>query len=413
MKYTERSVRHLSFFEALAELRETDAAWRATTAGLVVLRLIDSWFDEGLDPRTDGAWNMNAVREAVGCIDAGNPARSILSGILDALEDATGISLAAVAPRLLAYGRALDYEGQWLLAADVYRSVIARAHPVEDADVSADAYLQLGYCMRTLGLWTEAAEAYSIAGRIAAHAGDIMKVLRARLAEAKLAIARGNLPEAESILDETIDRAHLNRLPEVRALAMHDRATVAHARRDFQSAIRFGYEALRGLTNPASRDRALSDIASAFAELGVWSAARDAHLVLAATAQEQYSRWTATLNLLELAVLDRREPVFEQYRRELTDATLPPVLEVDYHLYVGEGYRIFGNLDAARAALTLALHIATAHKLNQRAFRAEEALRSLDSPSHASVLPAEFVPESVRHVAEAIEHLRDAAGIGV
>ena len=413
MKYTEHSVRHLAFFEALADLRETDAAWRATTAGLVVLRLIDAWFDEALDPRTDGAWSMNAVREAVDSIDAGNPARSILSGTLDALENATGVSLPAVAPRLLAYGRSLDYEGQWLLAADVYRSVIARADPVEDADVAGDAYLQLGYCMRTLGLWDEAGKAYGIAGRIAAQAGDIMKVLRARLSEAKLAIARGNLPEAESILDETIDRAHTNRLPEVRALAMHDRATVAHARRDFQSAIRFGYESLRGLTNPAARDRALSDIASAFAELGVWSAARDAQLVLAATAQEQYLRWIATLNLLELAALDRREPVFEQYRRELIDTALPPVLEVDYHLYVGEGYRIFGNLDAARVALTLALHLATAHKLNQRAFHAEESLRSLDEPVHASVRPAEQIPESVQHVADAIGHMRDAAGIGV
>lgn len=413
VKYTEHSVRHLAFFEALAELRETDAAWRATTAGLVVLRLIDSWFDEALDPRTDGAWSMNAVREAVGSIDAGNPARNILSGTLDALEDAPRVSLGAVAPRLLAYGRSLDYEGQWLLSADVYRSVIARADPAEDADVAADAYLQLGYCMRTLGLWDEAAKSFGIAGRIASQAGDIMKVLRGRLAEAKLALVRGNLPEAEALLDETIDRAHANRLFELRAQALHDRATVAHARRDFQSAIRFGYDALRGLTNPTARDRALSDIASAFAELGVWSAARDAHLVLAATAQEQYVRWIATINLLELAALDRREPVFEQYRRQLSDIALPPVLEANFHLYVGEGYRIFGKLEAARASLTRAHQIAAGHKLNQLAFRAEDALRSLDVQAPAPVRPLKIVPDSVRHVAEAMGQLRDAAGIGV
>lgn len=399
----------MAFFEALAELRETDAAWRATTAGLVVLRLIDSWMDDGIDPRTNG-WSMNAVREAVGRMDAGNPSRGILSGILDAMEGAPGET---VAPRLLAYGRALNYEGEWLLAADVYRSVIARAHPVEDADVAADAQLQLGYCMRTLGLWDEAAEAYSVAGRIATQAGDIMKVLRARMAEARLALMRGNLPEAEMLLDETIDRAQANRLFELRAKAIHDRATVAHARGDFQSAVRFGYESLRGLTNPVERDRALSDIAAAFAELGVWSAARDAHLVLAATAQEQYSRWTAMINLLELSALDRREPIFEQYRRELSDATLPPVLAANFHFYVGEGYRAFGNLDAARASLTKAHHIAASHQLNQLALRVEKALQSLETPAARSAPPLASVPDSVRHVAEAIGQMRDAAGIGV
>ena len=66
-----------------------------------------------------------------------------------------------------------------------------------------------------------------------------------------------------------------------------------------------------------ARDRVLNDLGASFVQLGVYSAARDAYLVVAATAQEQYMRWTAMINLLDVAADERREPVFEQYRRDL------------------------------------------------------------------------------------------------
>ena len=42
-------LRHLAYFEALANMQEKDPEWRATTAGLVVLRLLDAWFEEGAE----------------------------------------------------------------------------------------------------------------------------------------------------------------------------------------------------------------------------------------------------------------------------------------------------------------------------------------------------------------------------
>src|SRR5688572_27092662 len=80
-------LRHLSFFEALAGLEETDAKWRSTSAGLVVLRLIDDWMEHGPFPAAGQGWGIHAVRGAVEAVDVGNPTRLILADIVDAIAN--------------------------------------------------------------------------------------------------------------------------------------------------------------------------------------------------------------------------------------------------------------------------------------------------------------------------------------
>jgi len=403
-------VRHLVFFEELATLRETDAQWSATTAGLVVLRLFDAWVDEG-DIVLEDSWGVRAVREAVDAIDDATPVRSILGGIVDTMRSAPdGIS--SVAPKLMAYGRALDLEGQWRLAADVYRTIIAHTNPIEDSDIAIDANMCLGYCSITLGEWDLAAAAYSYAGQIAESSGDIVKVLRARFADAKLLTDRGNLPGAEAVLDEAIGRASHMNVGEVSGLLKHQRASVAALRGDHDRSIRLVYEALRTLESPSARDRALSDLAATFGELGCRSAARDAHLILAATAQEQYSRWVATINLMELAGLDMREPNFEQYRRELVDTPLPPSLAAAYHLYVGQSYQRFGKFDLAEQSIGHAIEISSTHHLNQYLFLAETALADLKAGRRNTASPAVEPPPSLRDIVESIRGMRMATTVG-
>jgi hypothetical protein len=54
--------RHLPFFAELAALDDGDSSWRAVSAGLVVLRLVDAWIEEGAamtgcqPGRSCGAW---------------------------------------------------------------------------------------------------------------------------------------------------------------------------------------------------------------------------------------------------------------------------------------------------------------------------------------------------------------------
>jgi tetratricopeptide (TPR) repeat protein len=345
-------------------------------------------------------------------MDPGNPSRLILAGIVDAI--AASADPETVTPRLMAYGRTLHYAARWKLSADAYRTVIAHAHPIEEADSVIDANMQFGYCARMLGQWDEAALAYTQAGEIAVAIGDIVKVLRARIADAKLAIDRGNLPAAEGILDETVARATEPRgvLREIRSLALHERAVVAHLRGDYERSVRFAYEALENTSSPTDRDRVLADIAVMFIDLGVLSAARDALLIVAATAQEQYLRWASTINLLDISARERCEPVFEQYRRELADASLPASLEAAYYLTVGTGYAAFGRDDAARVALSKAVELATQHKLHQVGHQAEVALQNLEKSARETARATPYEPsEHIEEIVAAIKDMREVAGL--
>ena len=409
---TESRLQHVPFFEALSRAKEGSPEWRLTSAGLVTLRLFDAWLVEGPSVVSTGSWGLRAVREAIDVMEAGSSSKAILISIVDAMEGAGMVRVPLVAPRLLAYARALQFDGRWELAADVHRTVIAHAHPVEEADIVIAANMQLGACLRTVASWEEAGTAYARAGCVAAMSGDIVNVLRARIAEANLAIDRGNLPAAQSLLEDTIREASANRLSEVRAVALHDRAGVALRRGEYEMAITMAYEALEGMTAPAARDRVLSDIAVAFYELGMRAAARDAYLILAATATEQYSRWVATINLMECAAVDGREPMFEQYRRELADALLPVTLACQYHYLVGQGYRLFGRTNQARIALERALQLAENNRLNEMLFRVEQTLESLKDGGVVIIAEALEPTPEVSHVAAAIHEMRELAGVG-
>lgn len=404
------SLRHLAFFQELAGMEESDVEWRAVSAGLVALRLVDRWADEGAEVLRGDAWGVRAVRSAIEEVEGNAVVRTILTSVVDAVEGKSA-EMSLVAPRLMAYGRALDYEGKFRLAADVYETLVAYSRPLEEPDLAIDANMRLAYCERMSGDLDRAAAAYARASEIAEGANDVAGVLRARIGDAKIAIARGNLPRAEEILAETADRAAEHSLTEMRALALHEQAAVAHLRKDNERAIRLAFAALQNMSNPVSRDRALGDIASAFAELGVRSVARDAHLLLAATAQEQSQKWIATINLMEIAALDQCEPVFEQYRRELAVASLPPELAAAYELYVGKGYQAFGKLDLAVESLEQARILAERHRLNQLAFEAEQQIELVRNQGRGSVPQGVGAPEAVQDVADAIGRMREMAGL--
>jgi len=414
MGHPEIRLPHYVFFETLAqEENESTLGWRTVSAGLLTLRCFDAWaMDDETRDRHGDSWGVRLVRRRVEEIPAGTPVRALLISILDAMSSRSRAGPAAVAPRLMAYARALQFEAKWSLAADVYKTVIDHSDAVTDPDLVISAHMALGACLRVLARWHEAVQAYAVAELVAEGIGDVIGVLRARIAEANLATDRGNLPLAERILDDTISRATDPDLIEVRSIALQDRAGVAHRRGQYNTAIEMAYEALGGMSNPAARDRVLVDIGAMFWELGLYSAARDANLVLAATAQEQYTRWVATINLLEMAAVDRMEPAFEQYRRELDDAALPATLSAHYHYYLAVGYQMFGREEDSRVEFERAMAIASANNMNQVVINAEKGLESLRSRTAAPSSKSPGTPsEGVVRVAEAIGEMRALAGI--
>jgi tetratricopeptide (TPR) repeat protein len=406
---SDRTLRHLAFFEELAALDESDAEWRSVTAGMVVLRLVDAWMEDGRDIVTADAWGLRAVRGAIAEVGESAAARAVLASIVDAIEEAAVADMSAVAPRLLAYGRALEYEARFALAADVYRAVIAHTHPVEESDIATAAHLQLAACLRVSGNLGAAAEAYSVAGDIAQATDDIVGVLRARIGDARIAIQRGNLPRAEELLDQAIDDSARHDLVDVRSAALHERAGVAFFRGDYERSVQFAYEAMNTTTSPRERDRMLNDLATAFMKLGVLTAARDSYLVLTVTAQEQYLRWAATISLMEIAARSGSETLFERYRRELAGFSLPPMLAVDYHIQAGEGYQHLGRIDLACGHLQQALSVASQHDFNQVVFYVEEALQRVTAPV-APVVAGEPQSHEVQEIADAIKRMREFAG---
>jgi tetratricopeptide (TPR) repeat protein len=373
-----------------------------------VLRLVDAWLEDGPAVGTDDGWSVRSVRNAITEVEDGTPVRAILDRVVDGLQHRKPDIHVVVTP-LMAYGKALEYDAKWRLAADVYHSVLAHLHPVEDSDASIAAHLRLGSCYRSLHLIEEATAAFAAAFEIATTVGDIVGVLRARVGEGHIAVLRGNLPRAEDILNETIERAKGEALRDVRSKALHERSNVAHFRGQYELAIRFAYQALSHSESPEERDRILGDIAVSFLELGVYTAARDAYLVLSATAQEQYTRWAATLNLLEISSQTGAEMLWEIYRRQLVGQKLPPYLATNFELILGTGYQRFGDFAKARAHLQRAMSMAGEHGLNQILFAAEEALFQIETPTPPRRAP-EKLSLDVEEVANAIRELRESVG---
>ncbi|HVX41694.1 MAG TPA: tetratricopeptide repeat protein [Gemmatimonadaceae bacterium] len=409
---SEGMLRHLAFFEELSGMDESDTSWRAVSAGLVVMRLVDRWIEDASVSAPIDAWAMSAVREAIAQVSETTPIRRILTSVVDVMVASTPADLHALVPRLMAYGQALEYEAKWALAGDVYGTITAHVHPVEDADLATGAHLQLGFCLRTLGEFEGAITTYERASAIALQANDLIGVLRGRLGVARVVSLRGNIPAAESILADAIETAREHGLDQVRSAALIDRAYIAGVCDQHDRAIRYSYEALELSTSQRTRDRILNNIATAFRFLGLRGPARDAYLVLATTADEQYIRWMAELNLMELAALDGVELQFDKFRRDLESADLSPQLRVTYLLHVGRGYHALGRAESAIPYLERAIEVAAQYQFNQMVFEAEAALAAARRGSRADVASASTVPESLQDVVDAVHEMRETAGVG-
>ena len=400
--------RHLPFFAELAALDDRETAWRSVSAGLVVLRLVDAWIEEGAAAVAADGWGVRSVEAAIEEMPAGVPARAVLRSIVQAVKDSDASDMHAIAPRLMAYARALDIEAKSALAADVYETVIAHVHPVEEADVAIAAHLRLGACLRTLGELDEAARSYTNASAIARSVDDMFGILRAQIGVAKVAMARGNMPQAEQLLDETITlSATRDDLVDVHAMALQDRADVAFHRGRYDLAVKIAYSSLELTRDPRDRDRLLGGIAGAFYMLGVRSAARDAYLVIEATTQEEYLRWSASINLMEIAARDGSMPLFERYRRSLATMSFPPVMEAQFHLQTAESYEALDQPDAALAAARRAQTVAERFGLNKVLFAAEELTARVRSGTRTTRrTPDAPVPAGLEPIASTIREMR-------
>jgi tetratricopeptide (TPR) repeat protein len=411
---------HLAFIEALASAGEGTPAWHAVKAGWLVMRFVDKWAGAAIRQDGDGPWlrEVHAIHEAIARVAAG-PDQRALELLYQHLLDSWGRRSVPVSAAMLAYAGRLERDEAWALAADVHETFVVHASTDADHELAPDAYLRLAYCLRRAGRIDEAATAYGTAGALASAAGNIRTGLLARIGAARVLKHRGNLPAAVIALDaivadaEAVAVAHGTAgLTDALARAKHDRGALAYDMGAYAEAVALYYDALERYGDDASRERVLGDIATNFAALGLRDAARDANLVLLATAREPSIRHTAACNLMELAQVVGAERDFESYRRLLADATLSPELEAHVRLAEGEGLLRFGHEGLARQAFEAARVAAESVQLHAVAFRASEALAAQDRRALArrDAVREAVVPEAITHVVTAVRRMRELAG---
>lgn len=403
-------IRHQVYFDTLGSLKEDSASWRSVFAGLSVLRLIDAYVDQAIGTAAPNWAQLHSVRSAVDEIHEGDPVRGVLGCVIDEVTTRSAVD-DTVCAGLLAYGRALDYEASWGLATDVFASVARVAKPEKNPRLAVEANIAIGGAARRNGDWEVSARAYSQAAYLADTLGDRLGVLTVQVGIANTYIAKGNLPQAQSILDDVVMQARDQNLTTVEGVALHSRAFLAQILGEKADAVRLCHEALNLTTAPGARDAVLEDLAVAFSEIGMRDAARDAHSLLSMTAQAKWVRWQATINLMELASFEGMESAFDSYAMELRRAPMGPWLKSHYLLFLGEGLERFGRYEAAREALEQTIEFAAANQIHAVSFKAESALVALRGNNRRNAAAPVFceLPEGVLAAAHTISELRKAA----
>ena len=410
---------HRAYIEALADAPEGSASWHAIVAGYAALQLFESWMDGGLGATAPNMLDVRHVRRYVDAIPELHPGRHCLAQLVDGIDAATAYD--GVEPpssqrtdvgRVLAsYAKLLQYEAHWGLAADVHATLVEFAQRTNDVPRMLDAMLMRGYGLRMQGRFDEATDAYASLRAAATAANDVRYRLESYLSDAKIAMDRGNFPGARDLLDRTIAEARQSECWSVVSKGLAERARVAVVQRDHELALGCLYEALELTPDAAARDRILSNIALTFAEMGLRQAARDAALLVAATAQDRSTRLTALVNLMDLAHQDGRELVFEQYRRDLAREELAPYLLVTYLETCVTGLRAFGRHAEALHAAERMLEVAELHGLNEFVLRAEALQRDDPAPSRQARTDDRPPTPQVATIARAIGDMRVAAGL--
>lgn len=405
-------IRHFAFFETIGMLDETSHERVSAFAGLGVLRVIDRIVEDAGSASPRDWAETRASRRNVEALKPGDPARAILLRILDRVTTEPKLSN-ELGSEMLSYGRALDIEARWSLAADVFQSVAGSFPELECPQLVIEASTALGAAARNAGDWDKSAEGYARAEHLAAVTGETELGLIARIGMATSHMVRGNLPAAEAEIEDVLREAEAIRSEKVTGIALHARASVAHSRGDYSQAVHFGYRSLELTTNPGARDRIVADLAAAYAGLGMRDVARDAYSIVAMTSPYQSVRWQAALNLMELSVEDGDAAAFDAHVTELERSALDPRLRSFFLLLQARGARRFGRDDFPKR-FEAAREYAAAHGLHQLAYESEAAMESSEAPlGYTTLFAVDYVPSpELARIAEALQHLRNSIPAG-
>jgi tetratricopeptide (TPR) repeat protein len=213
---------------------------------------------------------------------------------------ADSVREADVAAALVRYARVLENSADWMLAVDVYRTVL-RAPSIQEDPVAVHCWLRVGHCYRNLNAQRRAVRAFKRSARLANRTGDKSGYMLAQLGLVGVHIRRGNLQIARERCDRIAKRSRRLGLMHVESKALHSRAEILYLTGKYGGGLRLLYGALRLCKDDLERDRIVGDIACGFLNLGLLGIAQYWYAVLAIRGHEHFVRWTAHSNLLEIA----------------------------------------------------------------------------------------------------------------
>ncbi len=368
------TLKHLAFFEVLAGCGEDSSVGRTVTAGLLSLRLIDHWILAGPQIVQPESVSVRSVRNAIMAMPQHEPLREVLLGIVNTMQTLREVDMQPVLPRVAAYASLLERRTEFKLAVDVYETVIRLGEEEFDADVVIDAYMRLGFCLRTLSILDDSEKAFIEAGRIAKRQKQTPRLLRSRIGLANVALVRGNLPKADTMFIEVCEESEREAFEAEFATALHGRAVVAQRRGEVSRAICMAYDALQRTTSPSERERVLGDIAAFLILEKRFEAAYDALMILDVTAMNEGVRVNARVNMAILAARSGNREMFDKARALVPTTNLPPETEVNYLIESARGLQSFGEYVESERMLTKARSLAIQHGLNRSVFEIEEVL---------------------------------------
>ena len=103
-------IKHLAFFEVIASEPDHSERSLAAKAGLLVLRLMDHWILTGPAIVQPESKNVLSARAAIVALQEQDATRRILISIVNAMQTCHNVDIAAILPRVAAYGMLLRRE---------------------------------------------------------------------------------------------------------------------------------------------------------------------------------------------------------------------------------------------------------------------------------------------------------------
>ena len=279
-------------------------------------------------------------------------------------------------PPMMAFAFWLEQELRLAEALDVLNTAL-RLSDGRDGEEEVAAYLQYARVLRMQGDFEDARESYAHSGSIAARIGDKHSVLLSQIGHGVVLQKVGNLPGSERILREVIVEAERTGDHDAEARARHDLSVTLYFAGRISEGAHLTFRAFELYEQSILRFRALSDTGVFLKELGHYSEAKKAFLIVLGSNPPRDVRARTVTELLDLGALTDDRVSFERWRRDLAVHydQLPPDDQVDFDMKVASGLSVFGRHPAAVKHYERALQVAEQCHLGERIFAVEKLLR--------------------------------------